>query len=1585
MKKIISWILLAATLLGLFAGCGASKAPETQPSAAVESTAAPEAPVLTENNAADVIAYLRTIYKDSGSKTSGNFERFGIVRIAGVPYEVVWTANVGSEKVMIYAGENGMTVIDVNEKCTEDTLYTLTATVTDANGNTESADWEYLLPGAASLEELQAIVDQAYALAVGEAMSEEKALRGVISSIDTVWSEQYQNITVSIIIEGREDKPIMCYRLKGDGAADLVVGDTITVQGILKNYNNKIEFDAGCKLTIVEKTGTAIEIPTDMVQILDDVYALGNNESLPYGPVTLVGSICSIEDAYSEQYKNITVTIRMGYYTIKCYRMKGAGVEDLEMNDIITVKGRIKKYNGVREFDQPELIDVVKVGPYAQPKDQLEVVKAAYDLDPAWMLPYSPVTLTGTITSPGTWSEQYQNRNVTFVVDGDTDSKYPMYCYRMTYSDDATKEAIKNLSAGDKITVEGMVIKHVYTKNGEATGETKVQMIGSQLIKHTPKPNPDKGPFNKITKASELVSGKYVMMVSTGYAPGNLDGTWVSATQPVVEGDVVTDSKNGVWTLSVYGDQVKITDAAGNTIAPKGGNTNGISGDKNTKYKWNWTCNADGTFTFSGVGDDTVKLASNNSTDAQYGGFHKFRAYKNTTITSNAYPCNFTLYLKPGSEFEPGTDEGDSETYATLTVAEAIALGASKGHNVYTEEKYYVTGVITEIYNTTYGNMKITDDAGNILTIYGTYDSTGANRFDAMTTQPVVGDTVKLLGIIGQYSGTPQMKNGWIIQIGVEDTSSSIKDGQYAIYAPGYGKAATALASSSNYGYLPSVTASVADDKLVCDSESVWFTLTNNADGSFTLQDASGRYYYMSGTYNSFNVTTSKPTDGSADWVLEEVDGGTYIKNVAKSKYISYASNYSNFGAYADPGTNSIMQLVAKGSVTPPVDPQPPVSNDPAADSTLTIPEAVALGTSKEHNTYTSNKYYVTGVVDAISSTTYGNMVIKDANGNSLTIYGTYDATGANRFDAMTTQPAVGNTVKLYGIIGQYNGTAQMKNAWLIECSGSVTPPVDPTPDPDPTPDTPVNPPAATETSYVKVTSADDFTTGKYVMVVSNGSAPTTFSSGWVLTGTPTVSDGVITTENAAGYIWDITVSGSSAVLTDANGVTIAPKSGNTNGIQSKSYNWAWVFSNGTFNFKGINSDTTTFACNTDKTNGLNKFRAYKNTTVSGNPSTYQANFTLYKLVEATAEPELAVSTIAEALAAETGKELKITGYVNMVEGSKVYVQDATGAILVNLASSGAKKGDTFTFTGTKAAGATLTGTAAEKAETALTQFVTTEKLLDVSTDVHLYHYMSIDNELTVLEEQGDYILVADEEDNQIRIFDPVCSEPAKLIAGAVISYKGILTGESEGFMVFQNTDAAEITIVKEAVTEPVGPAEPVAHVVDFESITTSNSNGGDSSYTKTFKTASGWTVTNSAIQVGGASDVNPQFKVVGPDNSYKAVCMNGKTSAPGKITSPTLKGGITKLAMDYTKMFTDTKLSVTIKITDLSNGQTYSKTVSREEDKNTKYVVWSFVWELETPINGDFTIEIVNDCPSNNSGNKDRFTILDMVWYSKG
>ena len=218
------------------------------------------------------------------------------------------------------------------------------------------------------------------------------------------------------------------------------------------------------------------------------------------------------------------------------------------------------------------------------------------------------------------------------------------------------------------------------------------------------------------------------------------------------------------------------------------------------------------------------------------------------------------------------------------TIPDALAIGSAKESGKYTIEKYLIQGVITEVKNTTYGNVIISDGTNSIL-VYGMYSADGSVRYDAMETKPVVGDTITVMGVLGQFNGTAQMKNGWLQEL--------------------------------------------------------------------------------------------VPGEGGGDT---------------------------------------------------PVDPDVPV--DPT--ELTTIPDALAIGGAKDHNTYTTEKYLIQGVITEVQNTTYGNVIISDGT-NSILVYGMYSADGSVRYDAMTTKPVVGDTVTLMGVLGQFNGTAQMKDGWLQE------------------------------------------------------------------------------------------------------------------------------------------------------------------------------------------------------------------------------------------------------------------------------------------------------------------------------------------------------------------------------------------------------------------------------------------------------------------------------------------------------------------------------------------------------------------------
>jgi len=430
MKKLTAWALLLAMMVAVFAGCSTTEEPP-------ETTAAP-APVVEETSGLeDAVAYVKTIYKTAeGTITGKDYEVVGAVPVGTERYEITWTVDVAEDVVAIVPNESGMVTVDVNEESAEEVPYVLTATLTDGE-KTESLSWNHTLPAAMNVDGLTyaEIVDLAYALEDQASTEDAFRLYGTVASIDTEWSEEYGNITVTILVAGKEEQPIQCYRLKGEGAADLKVGDAITVEGILKNYKGTYEFDAGCVLVGYGEF-------VDQKALLKAAFALAEGAAMDY-PAVMTGTVTKIVSEWSEEYGNITVDMDVDGQTVQCYRLKGEGAKDLAVGDVITAAGIIKNYKGTVEFD---------AGCLLVPNDAYHSVKNALSgyklLDGEAQ--EATKTITGTISTIDTaWSEEYGNITVTMVVAGLED--YPIMCYRLK------GEGAADLAVGDTITVTGIL------------------------------------------------------------------------------------------------------------------------------------------------------------------------------------------------------------------------------------------------------------------------------------------------------------------------------------------------------------------------------------------------------------------------------------------------------------------------------------------------------------------------------------------------------------------------------------------------------------------------------------------------------------------------------------------------------------------------------------------------------------------------------------------------------------------------------------------------------------------------------------------------------------------------------------------------------------------------------------------------------------------------------------------------------------------------------------------------------------------------------------------------------------------------
>lgn len=164
----------------------------------------------------------------------------------------------------------------------------------------------------------------------------------------------------------------------------------------------------------------------------------------------------------------------------------------------------------------------------------------------------------------------------------------------------------------------------------------------------------------------------------------------------------------------------------------------------------------------------------------------------------------------------------------------------------------------------------------------------------------------------------------------------------------------------------------------------------------------------------------------------------------------------------------------------------------------------------------------------------------------------------------------------------------------------------------------------------------------------------------------------------------------------------------------------------------------------------------------------------------------------------------------------------------------------------------------------------------------------------------------------------------------------------------------------------------------DFTTLTASTSYAS-------VETTAHWKGTNTAVLQGGTTNSNPTFTFIGSDATTKALCINGKTTAVGVITSPTLSGGCSSISFKYGHPFSETngaKFTVAIK----QNGTTVwsEQVVNTSMTLNTAYTYS----KTGLTITGDFTLVITNNSPSNStSNNKDRVAIwgICISKYSGG
>lgn len=415
MKKFISILLLLTMMLSLFAGC------------------AKEEPKADTAGLDAAKKYVQTSYINDEATTAMDYKMPGvaIVSVEGEKkeFKVEWSTN--SDKITCTLGDDKFVTIKVPTDNLEDINYTLTATISDADGNKQTVSFERVVPARAGIP--TEVKDGTYVIVYDNltfsSLAEDKGygyapatqvtvadgavtgytaadvitienvdggftmkdaygryiyLKGTFNSFNVGTELSEETMAVWQLLTGKEGKQFivnagtmktLAYdtaytswgaypEISGTRMSTVSVIAATAPEGGEPGTEDPGTEDPGTEDPGTETPGTdtpgtedpGTETPgTDKPSSLDDqikaALALADQEQLSYTS-TMTGKITKINEEYSEQYKNITVTIEYKGKSYKMYRLKGDKAADLKVGDTITVTGNLKKW-----YDDVEMVN----------------------------------------------------------------------------------------------------------------------------------------------------------------------------------------------------------------------------------------------------------------------------------------------------------------------------------------------------------------------------------------------------------------------------------------------------------------------------------------------------------------------------------------------------------------------------------------------------------------------------------------------------------------------------------------------------------------------------------------------------------------------------------------------------------------------------------------------------------------------------------------------------------------------------------------------------------------------------------------------------------------------------------------------------------------------------------------------------------------------------------------------------------------------------------------------------------------------------------------------------------------------------
>lgn len=291
----------------------------------------------------------------------------------------------------------------------------LTATITCGEA-TATKEFELSLVPAT-----QMTIPEALAAADGTTI----AVSGTVCDIGEAWNAGYGNMSVTIKDEAGNE--LYVYRL----TTKVALGDIITVTGVMATYKENRQIGQG-SVAVINGHDSSYDVVEYTKMSLTEAAAAEDGTL-----VEVSGTVCQVNNAWSDQYSNMNVTITDDEGNkLYVYRL----ATKVTRGDIITVQGKVGSYEGAKQIaagatatvtGHDKNYDVIEY-------KKVSIPEALKEADGVY------VEVSGTVTKiKDAWNTTYNNMNV-YIKD---DAGNELYIYRLK----------TQVEVGDVITVKGLV------------------------------------------------------------------------------------------------------------------------------------------------------------------------------------------------------------------------------------------------------------------------------------------------------------------------------------------------------------------------------------------------------------------------------------------------------------------------------------------------------------------------------------------------------------------------------------------------------------------------------------------------------------------------------------------------------------------------------------------------------------------------------------------------------------------------------------------------------------------------------------------------------------------------------------------------------------------------------------------------------------------------------------------------------------------------------------------------------------------------------------------------------------------------